>query len=237
MKPISGIVLTCVILALISCGNPAKPEKTGPAAAPPEDKTPAAVHAVGPVDFLRLSAVLLSPPAPTAVTDLSAEAVVVPPVPAEIDFQYQWIVNDKLVEEAAASTLACANFKKKQWVYCQVKAMAGEKESDWLQSKHVLIANSPPRLAASPAGNFTVPGQFTFQISASDPDQDPLAFELLSPLDQGIVLDPRTGVLTWKIDAETVDRLGKKIEIKFAVSDNNDGKTSGTITLDLTEPK
>jgi len=237
MKRISGFVMICVVLALVSCGNPAKPEKTGPADVSPRDKTPAAAPAARPVDFLRLSAVRLSPSAPTAATDLSAEAVVIPPVPEEIDFQYRWFVNDKQVEETAGTALACSNFRKKQWVYCQAMASSGEKASDWLQSKHVRIANAPPQLAASPVGNFTVPGQFTFHISASDPDQDPLTFELLSPLDPGIDLDPKTGVLTWKIDAETVNRLGEKIEIKFAVSDNDGGKTSGSITLDLTESK
>ena len=60
-----------------------------------------------------------------------------------------------------------------------------------------------------------------------------MTFELLSPLDQNIELDGKTGLLKWNIAAETVNRLGRKIEIKFAVSDNDDGKTSGSLTLDL----
>ena len=58
-----------------------------------------------------------------------------------------------------------------------------------------------------------------------------------SAQDQGIAMDAKTGVLAWKLDEETVKRLGESIEISFAVSDGDGGKTSGTVTLNLTKPK
>lgn len=236
MKRFTEFFLIGVALTMVSCGNSAAPEKTGPAGVSAAGEKTAIGTAAGPADFLRLSAVLISPAAPTAVTDLSAEALVVPPIPDGIDFQYRWVVNDQEVEGTAGAALACGNFRKKQWVFCQARALAGGKTSDWLQSKHVRIANSSPQLESSAVENFSVPGLFTLQLSAQDPDQDALTFELLSPLDQGIVLDAKTGVLTWKLEEETVKRLGEKIEIKFAVSDGDGGKTSGSITLNLTKP-
>jgi hypothetical protein len=238
MKRFTGFFVIGVALALVSCGNSAGPEKTGPSGAVSAARKAAAARpAARPVDFLRLSAVRISPANPTAATDLSAEALVAPPVPDGIEFQYRWIVNDKEVAESAGAVLSCSNFKKKQWVYCQVKALSGEKTSDWLQSKHVRIANSSPQLESSAVEDFSVPGLFTFQITATDPDLDALTFELLSPLDQGIVVDAKTGALTWKLDEVTVKRLGENIEIKFAVSDGDQGKTSGSIILNLTKPK
>jgi len=235
MKRFFTLVIIGAALALVSCGNSTAPEKSGPAQVPGQEKTTSARTAKRPVDFLRLSSVRLSPPAPSAATDLSAEAVVAAPEPEESDFQYRWFVNDKEVEEASGATLAVGNFRKKQWLYCLAQVRSGERTSDWLQSKRVLIANSSPQLESSAMEDFAVPGQLNYQISARDPDQDALTFELLAPLGQGIALDSKTGVLTWKLDEETVQRLGRNIEIKFAVSDGDGGKSSGTITLNLTK--
>ncbi len=237
MKPCFAFVIISAALLLVSCGNSTVPEKSGPAQVRGPEKTTAARAATRPVDFLRLSSVRLSPPAPTAATDLSAEAVVAPPEPEESEFHYRWFVNDKEVEEAGDATLACGNFRKKQWLHCLARVTSGERTSDWLHSKRVLIANSSPKLEASAMEDFAVPGQFDYRISAMDPDQDALTFELLAPLGQGIDLDSRTGVLTWKLDEEAVQRLGTKIEIKFAVSDGDGGKSSGTITLNLSKPQ
>jgi hypothetical protein len=249
MKRISLVLMICLALGSVSCGKSASqdqdkpagvledPDKAATAAEAAAAAAAAAKPAVRPGDFLRLSSVSLSPANPTAATDLNAEAAVVPPVPDKISFQYRWFVNDQQVVAAADAVLPCGNFRKKQWVHCLAQAKTGEKTSDWLMSKRVRIANAPPQLAEAAASNFAVPGQFTFQISASDPDGDELTYELLSPLDQGIVADARTGVLKWTLDAATVNRLGEKIEITFAVSDGDQGKTSGAVTLNLTESK
>lgn len=247
MKRISVALMICLALASAFCGKSASQDQDKPAGVLQDpDKAATAAEAaaafaaaakpkVRPADFLRLSSVNLSPENPTAATDMSAKAVLVDPAPARVDFQYRWFVNGRQVMEAVGADLPCANFRKKQWVHCLAKAYTEEKASDWLMSKRLRIANTPPQLAASPAGTFAVPGELSFQIAARDPDGDPLAYEVLAPLDQGIVVDAKTGLLTWKIDAETVKRLGGKIEIKLAVSDGDGGKTSGTITLNLTE--
>jgi hypothetical protein len=92
-------------------------------------------------------------------------------------------------------------------------------------------------LRLPPVENFPVPGEISLQAAASDADNDPLTYEVLAPLDQGIVIDPKTGLLTWKIDADTVGRLGESIEIKLAVSDGEGEKVTGTITLRFTSTK
>jgi hypothetical protein len=245
MKATPLCVIVCLALGTLSCGRSSGPETSTPAgrtgekpgasrAAKNASATPGAAVDAG---ILRLSAVELSPANPVASTDLNARPVVAEPAPEGVDFQYRWFVNDKLVTNAETADLSCANFSKKQWVYCEARAITGERESEWLFSKRVRIANTPPQLSAAEPGEVSVPGEFTYQIAASDPDKDPLTYELVSPLDEGIELDARTGLLTWKIDGETVQRLGQQIEIKFAVSDDDAGKTSGSITLDLAPAK
>ncbi len=92
------------------------------------------------------------------------------------------------------------------------------------------VVNLPPQLESSPLDHFSVPGEVTCQISAVDLDGDTLSYELISPLDQGIILDPKTGLLTWKLEAAAVQELGETIEIQFAVKDDEGQKTTGSIT-------
>ncbi|MBE0664468.1 MAG: hypothetical protein IH584_01500, partial [Candidatus Aminicenantes bacterium] len=134
-------------------------------------------------------------------------------------------------------TLAHTYFRKGAWLYCRVKAVYGNEESASLKSDVIRVHNSLPVFNLAPVGGFSVPGDFQYQAAASDADGDELTFEVLAPLEQGIAIDPQSGILTWKIDAETVKRLGERIEIKLAVSDGEGEKTSGTITLNLTKPQ
>jgi len=241
MKYLFKIAIICLIASLFYCGNSPEADRSKPdgvlqdneqADQPkPAAEAPGARQAVG----FRIQAVNLSPAAPTTATDLSAQAVLSESVPGSVVFQYRWFVNDKQVMTVAGADLPRAHFRKKQWVYCLAKAIVDEKESNWLMSKRVRIANAPPQLTESPVTNFTVPGEFTYQISASDPDQDPLTYELQSPLDLGIALDAKTGLLNWKIAAEAITNLSDAIEIRFAVSDGDGGKTSAAINLNLTK--
>ena len=76
-----------------------------------------------------------------------------------------------------------------------------------------------------------MPGRFSCQFKASDIDNDELTYELISPLDVGIELDKKNGLLTWELDAATVEKLGETIDISLSVSDNDAQPTTGSITL------
>ena len=229
-----GMALLVMLLVFSFCS---KKKGEAPVSAAGQNEQPRARQAEAANQPLDIKAATLSPESPTVLDDVTAVPLLADPGREDVDFQYQWFINGAEMPGVSGDKLEKANFKKGSWLYYRVKAVSRDGESPWFKSDAIRVQNSLPALRLPPVGNFAVPGEFKYQVGASDPDGDALTYELLSPLDQGIVLDPRTGVLTWKIDAETVDRLGKKIEIKFAVSDNNDGKTSGTITLDLTEPK
>lgn len=69
----------------------------------------------------------------------------------------------------------------------------------------------------APVGNFTVPGVFQYQIDANDPDKDILTYELIAPLDAGIELDKKSGLLTWNLDNKIIEKLGETIVISLSV--------------------
>jgi hypothetical protein len=245
MKLASRFTVSVALLAMAACGGSGASDKgganekadSGQATASELIRGPGTAAAAKPAAvadnaaLLQLSAVRLSTDNFYANVDLSAQVDVVPPVPEGVTFEYHWYVANQEVANAADATLKSGNFRKHQWILCEARALAGEKVSGWLKSDWVRAADSPPRIEPVAVDNFSVPGRFTYQISASDIDKDELTYELLSPLDMGIELDRKSGLLTWKLDEATVAKLGDTTEISFGVSDNDDKPTTGTITL------
>lgn len=183
--------------------------------------------------FLRVASLTLSPEAPSISDDIKAEAVLAGAPEGNIEFHYQWFVNGHEVEQADGDTLGKSSLKKGAWVFCQVKAVDGQRESPALRSDLVRVRNSPPLLDLPPVGTFSIPGEFQYQAAARDADGDEMAFTLVSPTDQGIAVDPKSGRLSWNLTEEAVKALGEKVVITIAVSDGED-KAEGTIALSFT---
>lgn len=248
MKHASRFVMSIALLAMAACGGSNAADKNrpeekidpdrataselirgaGPAAAIKPADEPKASAADG---FLRLNAVRLSTADFYANVDLSAEVEVAPPVPAGVEFEYRWYVNNQEVADASGATLKSGNFRKHQWILCEARALAGEKASGWLKSNWVRAADSPPQIEPVAVENFNVPGEFKYQVTASDVDNDELTYDLIAPLAVGIELDKKTGVLSWKLDQALVAKLGEAVEIQISVSDNDLPPTTGSITL------
>jgi hypothetical protein len=243
MIRISRFAILTAMLAVAACGGSGSADKTRPnddsgagqsatAGLPGrEGNQGAAGSTLRAADVLQLSAVRLSTDNFYANVDLSAEVEVKPPVPDGIAFEYRWYVNNQLVADAADATLKCENYRKHQWIICEARAIAGARTSPWLKSNWVRAADSPPRIEPVPVGAFTIPGRFTYQIKASDADNDELTYELLAPLDMGIELDKKTGLLAWDLDNALVEKLGESIELSLSVSDNDLPPATGSITL------
>jgi hypothetical protein len=244
MMRISEFVTVISLLGLAACGGSNAADKTRPDNRPGDNRTTAGMPgrgegkaaanspaAAGAADFLYLSAVRFSSDNFYANVDLSAEVDVMPPVPEGITFEYRWYVNNRQVADATGATLKSGNFRKHQWIICEARALAGGKKSDWLKSNWVRAADSPPQVEPVAVGTFNVPGKFRYQVTASDIDNDELTYELLSPLDMGIELDKKTGLLTWNLDNALVEKLGEAVEISLSVSDNDAKPTTGSITL------
>jgi hypothetical protein len=246
MRHFFCIVSVLAVLAVVACGGPsgrednrpATPEQSAKAAAQEFQMTKSVMarssgQPVAGEISLRLSEIRLTPSPLTVAVDLNAEPVLIDPAAKMTAFEYRWFVDDQPVIEFTGPVLERSRFQKGQWIYCDVRAIDGELLGPWLHSKHVRVSNTPPQLESSPLADFSVPGDLSYHVSAHDIDGDVLSYELLSPLEQGIAIDSQTGLLTWKIDVATVEKLGETIEIQFTVKDNEGGATSGSITLHL----
>jgi hypothetical protein len=225
------VLLFLTIAALSFCS---KGKESSPAPQPVswhEKNEPREAQAAPEPSPLLIASVVLSPEAPTVLDDVSAAAEPADPEVPGLDFRYQWFVNGRPVEEIDGEKLDKKYFKKGAWIYCRAQAVSGEESGDWFNSDTIRVLNSLPTLRLGPVGAVSVPGDLQYRAAASDPDGDELTFEVLSPQEPGLAMDARTGLLSWKLDTETVNRLGVNIEIRIAVSDGEGEKVTGTISL------
>lgn len=190
-----------------------------------------------PKTAIMIKTVKIIPAAPTVMDDMTAVPVLADPGLENVNFQYQWFVNNKEIPAATSVMLGKNNFKKGAWLFCQVKAVSPAGESSWTQSEIIRVLNAPPLLDLAPVPAFSVPGIFRYKINASDPDKEELTFMVTAPENEGIYLEVESGLLSWKIDRNTVKRLGEVIPIQFEVIDDDGGKTSGSITLNIKKTK
>jgi hypothetical protein len=182
---------------------------------------------------LKIKAVLLSPETPTVADDVTVAVEMADPATEGASLRYQWFVNGRELDGGDLEKLDKSRIRKGDWIHCRAQATFEQADSDWAQSDTIRVLNTLPELRLGPVGAVRVPGDFQYQAAAGDADNDELTFALVAPVDQGIVLDAKSGLLTWTLTAEAVKALGDKVEIKLAVSDG-EGKVEGTIALNFT---
>jgi len=86
--------------------------------------------------------------------------------------------------------------------------------------------NAAPQITSTPTLFAVVDRRFAYDLSASDADQDALAFELLAA-PNGMSLNPASGTLRW---LPTIDQLGT-VQVSVRVSDPQGGSSVQSFTL------
>ena len=173
-----------------------------------------------------------------AETDLIATPVLQNQDLEDVPFEFRWFVNNQEIPEAGDNILEKSSFKKNDWIYCLVKAVKDDRVSATFRGNYIRIPNSPPVVTFAPIPKFTVPGIFSYQIQAVDGDQDELTYRILAPLDQGINIDEKRGLITWNIDKQIAENYSSApVKITYEVSDADGAKAYSTVTISFAEKK
>lgn len=196
---------------------------------------------------------LIEPEEPSASSIVRVIPVLEIKAPPGLTFIYQWIVDGQEAIDGDEAVLPARYMKKETVAYCRVKARLGRLESKEKKSRKFTITNSPPEITRHQVEKIEVPGDFYGRVLAIDADGDPLTFNLVAPLGQGIKVDSRTGEIRWSIPAlpkpdppvfsqgdEAVtappvepDPDRTHVTIVIEVTDNDDGRATISIELDL----
>ncbi|MFH2107199.1 MAG: hypothetical protein ABII93_00875 [Chrysiogenia bacterium] len=171
-------------------------------------------------------------------TDLIATPVMQNQGIEDVQFQFRWFVNNQEITEIGDNILEKYLFKKNDWIYCLIKAVKGDRVSATFRGNYIRIPNSPPVVTFAPIPKFAVPGIFSYQIQAVDIDQDELTYRILAPLDQGINIDEKKGLITWNIDKKIAENYSSApVKITYEVIDTDGAKAYSTVTITFAEKK
>lgn len=210
----------------------------------------------------QITEIKLDPPEPVSTHNLRARVLLKDTNPRGLKYSYRWFIDGDEVSNNDRSLLENRLFKKGDKVYCEAVVLRGRHQSDPARSEKITIGNARPVVILTPVQPFSVPGRFSYQIRATDPDGDELSYHLVSPSHLGIDIHPETGVISWDIpelpkEDENVasarpedesappantrrgepgqkeQEMGKEVKIVFEVRDNDGAVVKSEIVLNL----
>lgn len=147
-----------------------------------------------------------------------------------VTLSYKWLRNDKEIPGAKTDTLETKDFKKKDVLAVLVTASDGKSTREPQAGLPVAIENSPPSFTSSPPAAFK-DGQYFYQVTVVDPDEDPVTLEVKQG-PPGMTLDPATRQIVWKLTPESVG----KHHVVLVAKDNDNGVTQQDFDLDAQLP-
>jgi hypothetical protein len=144
-----------------------------------------------------------------------------------VDYIYQWGKNGAVLTEEKTEVLEKGRFKKGDSIAVTVTPNDGESQGISKKSEAITILNSPPIIVSSPPTS--VEGNdYTYQVKAYDPDNEPIFFALKSA-PKGMEIDKETGLVRWAIRGQ--DRGTHSIEIE--ASDKEGAKSFQRFVLNI----
>jgi putative Ig domain-containing protein len=138
----------------------------------------------------------------------------------DIRYTYRWSHNNRLIVEGEQGTLDTTGFSRGDVI--AVSATPHDRGSHGKEqtSELLTLANSPPKFTSSAPG-VLAKGQYSYVVSAVDPENDPYTFALESA-PPGMIIDEKTGRIQWEVPAV----LAGVYKVKILVKDDHEGWSS-----------
>ena len=147
-----------------------------------------------------------------------------------VQLSYTWLRNDKEIPGARGPSLETKDFHKKDVLAVLVIPSDGKAVREGRAGLPVTIKNSPPRFTSIPPAE-SKDGQYIYQATVVDPDDDPITFELKQG-PPGMSIDSTNGLVSWKLTPESKG----KHHVVILAKDNDDGVTKQEFDLETEYP-
>jgi hypothetical protein len=148
----------------------------------------------------------------------------------EMQFDFRWWRNNKVVKEGAEQTLDTAGFQTKDTLEVEVTPRDHLSVGKPVRSESVYVGNSPPKIISAPA-SLIGRDRYEYTVKAVDADGDPLSF-LLEAAPPGMAIDRETGLLVWQIP---VDQFGSQ-RVRIVAEDGQGGQAFQEFRFTLPAP-
>jgi hypothetical protein len=148
----------------------------------------------------------------------------------EMQFDFRWWRNNKVVKQGPEQTLDTTGFQAKDTLEVEVTPRDQLSVGKAVHSESVYVGNSPPKIVSAPA---VLIGRerYEYTVKAVDADGDPLSF-LLEVAPPGMVIDKETGHLVWQISP---GQLGSH-RVRIVAEDGQGGKAFQEFHFTLPAP-
>jgi len=149
----------------------------------------------------------------------------------EVNFRYQWIVNEEEGAWEDSPVLKGDRFKKGDAVSVRVIPYDKEDDGKIYNTKPLIIPNGPPKFTSSPPLEFKG-FTYTYDAVAEDPDGDVVTYSVASA-PKGMTIDRDTGNIVWQFTK--MDEGSHTIEV---IAQDSEGlRGFQKYTLSITIPK
>lgn len=180
-----------------------------------------------------VTAVSIDPELPRKNSVLKGRVEASDPDGDTIAFSYQWVHNgDELIGETS-ETLRDATLKKGDKIILRVTPYDRVSTGQEVASQEFTILNSAPVITSSPQAQKLKSTLYRYQVVVQDPDGDPINFSLSPSSPRGMTIDPRTGLIQWKIGPN--DTGTHTIEV--IATDGDEGRCTQKYNLTIRMPK
>jgi len=230
-----------IALLITGCKGKEAPKETAPsqpaevAIPSAETKEPqATVPAAGETKLNqppRVTSVDVTPNFPKIGDTLKITATAIDPDGDEVTFIYQWFKNEELLPEETSDTLSLKGYQRGDRIMLNVIPYDGkEKGSPGLMK--VTVGNISPEITSTPNESRFENRRFTYQVKATDSENDPLAYSLKAA-PAGMTIDKATGLIQWDVPPD----FRGKASVTVSVTDNQGGEGLQSFIYDIAAEK
>ena len=144
-----------------------------------------------------------------------------------LTYAYRWLLNGGTIDQATAASFPVNAHGRGDRIAVEVMASDGDTKSPPMTSVPYVMDNAPPQFSSQPMAPKPGDQAFQYQAVASDPDGDPLHYEL-SAGPQGMSIDPQ-GNVSWTLPSP---RTGA-YPVRLLAIDSKGGQAIQDFTLQL----
>jgi len=181
-----------------------------------------------------VSSVTLGPDTASIGTMMTVNASGSDPDGDEITFTYQWRVNGSpMGRPVRENTFDTSSLHKKDIVSVMVHFADGEASGGPVISNGIVLQNRKPEITST-APLELKGGLYVYQVTAKDPDGDPLVYRL-DRFPAGMTIDPASGLIRWELTKNVMFTGRNEAGTSVTVSDGDGGSDSQDFTIVVTD--
>ncbi len=145
-----------------------------------------------------------------------------------VEFRYQWLINGEEDHFSTEATLPAENYAQGDRIKVKIVPFDGIDEGTIYESAELTVNNAPPVITSRPPVNFEA-WEYLYQVEASDPDGQELAYTLQEAPEGMTISD--AGLISWDL----AEVAAGTYRIEIAVEDADSATAHQKYTLNLGE--